>query len=153
AFIPEQNLNPRTQLSPIFRKLVGDTQAQHTNVPKADYLRFLVGYDRFFFLRAINPTNSFLLSAAFNGSLNLSEGPGGDFRNPQPKPDDPKFKKLQVSPGIIGGVSGCSKLNASRANVFCIKIHPNVFEDQYKFEGFLQTVLQTDYMHGRLTPR
>jgi hypothetical protein len=153
AFIPEENLNPRSQLSPGLRAAVGDTKAQTTSIPTADYLRFLVGYDRFFFFRPLNASNSILLSAAFNGSINMSERQGRNFRNPQPKPDDPTFKRLPVTPGVIDGVSGCSNLKAARANPLCVKIHPNVFEDAYKFEGFLQTVLQTDYLHGRLTPR
>jgi hypothetical protein len=30
---------------------------------------------------------------------------------------------------------------------------PKNFEDLYYFEGFLQTAIQTDYMHGKLSPR
>ena len=151
AFIPEQNLNPRSQLPAAFRAAVGDTKPQTTSVPTADYLRFLIGYDRFFFFRPLNPSNSFVVSMAFNGQLNTSARRGQDYRNPNPKPAN-TIKDLPVEPRPIPGVSGCRGA-AAYGNPLCVKIDPHNFEDQYKFEGFFQTAFQTDYLHGRLQPR
>jgi hypothetical protein len=94
-------------------------------VPHADFLRWELGYDRFFFFRPLNPTNSFVWVTAVVGSYNISEDTQRDFRfdgqqkpgtasNPSPQPAD--FVQLQ------------------------------------KVEIFGQTHLQTDYLHGRLTP-
>ncbi len=87
AFIPMVNLNPRTQIpvsSP--QGLLGYRTNITNTIPTADYMRWVVAYDRFFFLRALNPTNSFVLSMAYNSSYNLSETAGRDFRSPQAKP-------------------------------------------------------------------
>jgi hypothetical protein len=91
-------------------------------VPKANFLRWEIGFDRFFFLRALNPTNSFTLVTALVGSYNLDETDKKDFRfNGQRKP----------------GHEGTS---------------PNDFVQLKKVEAFGQAALQTNYMHGRLTP-
>ena len=88
AFIPGVNLNPRAQIPASIRKALPLGYKTHivNTIPTADYLRWVVAYDRFFFFRPLNPTNSFTLSMAFNSSFNLSEGSGRDFRNPQAKP-------------------------------------------------------------------
>ncbi|MBI4516626.1 MAG: DUF1302 family protein [Deltaproteobacteria bacterium] len=92
------------------------------SLPKADYLRWELGFDRFFFLRFLNPTNSFTLVTAMVGSWNLSETKYHDYRmNGQNKP----------------GTSGQD---------------PNDFVQQKKVEAFAQAHLQTDYLHGRLSP-
>jgi len=149
AFIPEKNLNARAQLPDAVVKVIGGTPVR-TSIPKADYLRFILGYDRFFFFRPLNPSNSFVLSMAFNGSLNLDELRGTDFRNPNPKPGKP-----QAEIGVVPGVALCKnpKALSPALQQFCVVTPNENFEDQYAFEGFLQTALQTDYMHGRLQPR
>lgn len=147
AFIPTRNLNARAQVPRAIREQNGES-LEGNSLPKADYLRWLVGYDRFFFFRPLNPTNSFLISTAFNGSFNLNELFGGrDFRFPQAKPG-----KRQAEAGPIPGIAACRGSQARR-NAFCVRTPPKNFVDQYPFEGFLQTALQTDYLHGRLTPR
>jgi hypothetical protein len=118
-----------------------------SSIHTADYLRFLIGYDRFFFFRPLNPSNSFLLSLAFNGSINVSEGDGKDFRYPQQKPGKPA-----ASLGRIRGIPLCEG-PAATSNPLCVQVRPENFEDANKFEGFLQTVIQSDFMHGRLSPR
>ncbi|HUI25787.1 MAG TPA: DUF1302 family protein [Candidatus Kryptonia bacterium] len=87
----------------------------------ADHLRWELGFDRFFFLRALNPTNSFTLVSAIVGDYNMSETSKKDFRSAQQKP------------GAAGQV-------------------PNDFVQEEKVEAFGQVHLQTDYMHGRLSP-
>lgn len=142
AFIPDQNLNAVVQapfLDP--NGVLGPKKAPPPNhVPKADYLRYTVGYDRFFFIRALNPSNSFTLSAAWNGSINITADDEHDFRNPQTKPGKPNACIGKGDP-----VPSC-KFPGD-------KVPNNFFEDQKKFEGFLQVALLTDYMHGRLSPR
>jgi hypothetical protein len=88
AVIPTKNLNARSQLPADLVRALGGTPIR-SSVPKADYLRFVLGYDRFFFLRALNPTNSFVLSMAFNGSINMTERRELDFRNASQKPGKP----------------------------------------------------------------
>ena len=147
AFIPSRNLNARTQVPLAIRKANGEPYYVNT-IATADYLRWLVGYDRFFFFRPLNQSNSFLVSSAFNGSFNLSELFGGlDYRNPNTKPG-----KLNAQSGPIRGVAGCQGRQARRSPL-CVRTPPHNFVDAYAFEGFLQTALQTDYMHGKLTPR
>jgi hypothetical protein len=60
---------------------------------------------------------------------------GPDYRNPQTKSGD--RQTLQADPD----------------NQLTVFVDPKNFEDQYLLEGFAQIVLQTDYMHGRLSPR
>ena len=135
AFIPEQNLNPASQLP---RSVFPDRP--DTSLPRADYLRFVLGYDTFFFFRPLNPANSFVLVAAFNGQYNLSETSRTDYRNPIAKPGHPQTRSRPSSNPLLAGVG----------EPF---IDPNDYEDVNKFEGFMQTAIQTDYMHGKLQPR
>jgi hypothetical protein len=145
GFIPDKNVNAAAQLpdaiAQVLRRPIG-----RTSIPTADFLRFVVGYDRFFFFRPLNPSNSFVLSLAFNGSINLSEDDDNNYRYPNPKPGKP-----QAAPGPIPGTL-CQGA-AARSNPACVQTIPQNFEDLHKFEGFLQTAIQTDYLHGRLSPR
>ena len=117
-------------------------------MPKADFLRFLLGYDRFFFFRPLNPSNSFVLSMAFNGQINISENDENDYRYATPKPG-----KAQAEVGPVPGVPACDNPSAlGPVAQACVSTPNTNFQDLYKFEGFLQTALQTDYMHGKLSP-
>jgi hypothetical protein len=152
AFIPELQLNARGQLPALAGPdpITGQKQV-FNKLQKADYLRFLLGYDRFFFFRPLNPSNSFILSTGFNGTINLSERRGRDYRNPNQKPG---HLAAEVQP--IPGNPLCPndiKTKPLFQQQLCIVTPPQNFEDSYKFEGFLQTAIQTDYMHGRLSPR
>jgi hypothetical protein len=149
AVIPDRNLNARSQLPSTLVTALGGTPVR-TSIPKADYLRFVVGYDRFFFLRALNPTNSFVLSLAFNGSINVNERREADYRNASPKPG-----KSAAVIGRVPGIAICDNPSALPGFLqqVCVKTPNKNFEDQYPFEGFLQTAVQTDYMHGKLSPR
>jgi hypothetical protein len=141
ATIPTQNLNPRVQLPSAVRK--GEPP---NTVPTADYLRWVVGYDRNFFVHWLNPTNSFILVASYNSQFNLSEKGGKDFRSGQAKPGHP-----QTRMGPIPGNALCKGKQAF-SNPFCIHVDPHDYEDIYQYEGFLTTTVRTDYMHGRLEP-
>ena len=148
AVIPERNLNARSQLPDL---LINPPSARvRSSMPKADYLRWVLGYDRFFFFRALNPTNSFVLSMAFNGSINMTEGHGMDFRNPSQKPGKPA-----ATVGHVPGQPLCDNFQSlpPALQQLCVSTQPKNFEDAYKFEGFLTTALQTDFMHGKLQPR
>jgi len=96
------------------------------SLPHADFLRWEVGYDRFFFFRPLNPTNSFVWVTAVVGQYNISETSRKDF-----------YYDGQQKPGTY-------------TNPFPV---PSDFVQQQKVELFGQTHLQTDYMHGRLTPQ
>jgi len=145
AVIPHMNLNPRVQLPKVLRTPA--EQNLHNHVPTADYLRWVVGYDRNFFARWLNPTNSFILVMAYNSAFNLSEKGGMDFRNANPKLGHPATRN-----GPIKGQPACQG-KASRTSPICVQIDDHDYEDAYQYEGFLNTTLQTDYLHGTLTPR
>jgi len=145
AFLPEKNLNPRVQLPPI-----GSIVPAKTSAPTADYLRWVIAYDRFFFFRPLNPTNSFTAILSYNSEFNLSEKGGRDYRWPNTKPNAPAGG---ASIGPIPGVEGCQTRQQWKGNPLCVRVNPRAFEDRYQYEGFFQFALQTDYMHGRLQPR
>src|SRR5262245_2402276 len=148
SFIPTQNINARSQIPKALRTAIGDTGHYQTSVATADYFRFVIAFDKNFFIRALNPANTFLLSVAFNGSVNLSElFTGEDYRSPLTKPDQP-----QAENGPIPGIPVCRGA-AANTNPLCVHTDPKNFEDQSTFEGFFQSVLRTDYMHGRLEPQ
>ena len=144
AVIPEQNLNPRVQIPKALR-----APGEHpvNAVPTADYIRWVVGYDRNFFARWLNPTNSFILVASYNSSFNLSEKGGRDYRNASAKPGHPQTRN-----GPIKGNPFCQGQQAY-TNPICVHLDPHDYEDAYQYEGFLQTTLRTDYMHGLLEPQ
>jgi hypothetical protein len=133
AFIPTQNLNPASQLP---RSVFPNRPT--TSTPRADYARFVLGYDTFFFFRPLNPSNSFTFISSFTGSYNLSEDDEHDYRYPQAKPGHPQTRQRPSNNPLVP---------------FLPYIDDHDYEDQYTFEGFLQTVVQTDYMHGKLSPR
>jgi hypothetical protein len=148
AFIPYNNLNPRAQLPKAFRSQFGYQTNIVNTIPTANYLRWVLAYDRFFFFRPLNPTNSFVLSMAFNSSFNLSERNGRDYRNPIAKPG-----KVQARSFANGLSPQCTVRNDAKNNPFCVTAVPTDYEDAYRYEGFLTTAIQTDMMHGKLSPR
>jgi hypothetical protein len=131
GFIPQYNLNlktPEDEANGIGNPGFGSVTHPGT-VPVADILRWELGFDRFFFIRPLNPTNSFVFVMSNVGAWNLDETPRKDFRaNGQRKP----LKDI-ISP--------------TTAPV------PNDFVQQKKVENFFQVTMQTEYLHGRLTPR
>ncbi|HKA29232.1 MAG TPA: DUF1302 family protein [Candidatus Binatia bacterium] len=147
AFIPGVNLNPRSQIPVQFRQGFGYKKNIINTIPTADYLRWVIAYDRFFFFRPLNPTNSFVLSMSFNNQYNLSETAGKDFRSPQAKPG--KSQAQSVPTGLSPQCRGKKAYNT----LFCVTAVPTNYEDQYKYEGFLTTALQTEMMHGKLAPQ
>src|SRR4030095_6877465 len=155
AFIPGVNLNARSQIPFAFRKGLGYKTNIINTIPKADYLRWVIAYDRFFFFRPLNPTNSFVLSMAFNSSFNLSEKGGRDFRNPIAKPGQRQAQATDTGLGVPDPVTGRRSCQgrAARNNPLCVTAIPKNFEDAYQYEGFLTTAIQTDMFHGKLSPR
>jgi hypothetical protein len=125
AFIPTHNLS----VQPPGGNLLKQFTTPGT-VPHADYLAWELGYDRFFFFRPLNPTNSFTLVAAMVGNWNVTKSWNGeDFRyNGQLKPIP---KNADHSWGS----------------------ESNDYVGQKPVDVFFQGTLQTDYMHGRLQPR
>lgn len=124
AFIPTANLGPLD--------LSGDNIYASGHVPYADFLRWELGFDRFFFVRPLNPSTSFTWVSSLVGSWNLSETSQKDFRaNGQSKPE---FLSRQL--GRFGAIPTTDD-----------------FVQLKRVEGFVQTTLQTSYLHGRLTPR
>jgi hypothetical protein len=148
AFIPTQNLNPRVQIPGPLRKAIGDNGTYVNHGATANYLRWVVGYDRNFFVPWLNPSNSFILVTSYNSQLNLSETGSQDYRNANAKPGHP-----QTFNGVIPGTTAfCNNAASAKSNPVCVQINPHDYEDAYKYEGFLTTTVRTDYMHGKLEP-
>ncbi len=148
GFIPEKNLNPRGQVPGAKNP---DGSPIVNTIPKTDFLRWVIGYDRFFFFRPLNPTNAFTLVTAWHGQWNLLERRGMDFRYAGlQKPGKPA-----VVIGRIPGTADCDKPGANgKFPITCQTVNPKNFEDLYTFDNqFLQVALQTDYLHGKLEPR
>ncbi len=131
AFIPGVNLNPRAQIPANVRNAVDLGYKKHivNTIPTADYLRWVIAYDRFFFFRPLNPTNSFTLSMAFNSSLNLSENSSHDFRNPSAKPGKSQTQNVPTGLGTV------CKGKAAATNPLCVTAVPTNFEDAVQVRG------------------
>jgi uncharacterized protein DUF1302 len=131
AFIPTENVSvqPTNINPPSDRNLLKQFTTPGT-VPRADYLRWELGFDRFFFVRPINPTNSFTFVGAMVGSWNVTETfTGDDFRQ------NGQLKPIPANPNHPWGTESTD------------------YVDLYPVEVFFQGTLQTDYMHGKLQPR
>jgi hypothetical protein len=117
------------------------------SIPYQDILRYEVGFDRFFFLRTLNPTNSFLVSASAVSTYNSSWTNTATTRfrfNGQLKPST-----------VVRNPPGCGS-----NGVMCQSVTPvarglyiNDYVDGVPLDAQFQTTFQTDYLHGRLTPR
>lgn len=141
GFVPERNLgvnqatttNALAVLTNCTPTVVNGQLTQKCNAPPSDLLRWELGIDRFFFLRALNPTNSFTLVTAIVGQWNTDEGK---------KVWDPV---QQQTIELDFRQNGQTKLGTTGNN-------PNDFVQQKTVEAFGQVHIQTDYMHGRLSP-
>ena len=149
AFVPNENIPfERLLRTPAVRQLLV-ALGQHIprgvtegNIPRADILRFELGFDRFFFFRPLNPYNSFIWVTAYVGQWNTSETFGDK---------DYRFGGQQKLTST-GTRIGATTAGLSLANIDQLHTVPTDFVDLYPYESFMQTHLQTDYMHGRLTP-
>lgn len=142
SFVPEKNLNI-CAVSPTQPKLCPGGRNSITSrghIPYADVLRYEIGFDRFFFLRPLNPTNSFVFSSSVVGSYNASYT-GADanhFRSPQLKPGPICFQG--------DGNGNCNTFRQRGA--FQVD-----YTNTYPLDAQFQVTMQTDYLHGRLSPR
>lgn len=149
AFIPNQNIPfERALHNPTLRKLLvglgqnvppGSTAG---TIPHADIVRFELGFDRSFFFRPINPSNSFTWVTAYVGQWNLSE----TFTN-----EDYRFGGQQKATKH-GVRSGANTGGLSLQTISKLHTVPTDFVDLYAYESFFQTHLETSYLHGQLTP-
>jgi hypothetical protein len=149
AFIPNENIpferllrtaQVRKLLNGIGQKIPGG--ATEGNIPHADFIRFELGYDRFFFFRPLNPANSFTWVTAYVGQWNLSETfSSKDYRfSGQQKVTDTGIR------------SGANTNGLSLATIGKLHTVPTDFVDLYPYESFFQSHLETTYFHGRLSP-
>ncbi len=150
GFVPQTNLNicdvspGNNKKCPEYKRPGGGRPNSITSpghVPFQDVLRYEIGFDRFFFFRPLNPTNSFVLSTSVVGSYNASYT-GADrnhFRfNGQLKPGPVCFE---------GNGNGDCEVFRQRGN------KQNDYVNTYAADAQAQITVQTDYLHGRLTPR
>jgi hypothetical protein len=124
GFVPERNMGiTGDPIAVLTGCTIRPGRPAPCGAPKADFLRWEVGLDRFFFFRPLNPTNSFTMIAAIVGSWNISETSLNDYK--------------------YGGVRKPGGQGTSAED----------FVDLKTVEAFGQLTLQTDYWHGRLQPR
>ncbi len=90
------------------------------SVPVQDVIRWELGVDRFFFIRALNPANAFLMSTSVVGSYNLDETDKKDF-----------FSVGQRRPGGRGDYVGD-------------------FVPLEQVEAFLNVHLENQWRHGKI---
>ena len=162
GFIPQKNLNicgfrnqPRScpalgsQPPPQHPGPPGQNPLRSPGViPYQDVLRYEIGFDRFFFLRWLNPTNSFVFVTSVVGSYNSSwtNTSETDFRfNGQLKPS--LFRQVPA---------GCGQPGAPPCTF--VPVARGVKEDDFvnqngPLDAQFQATFQTDYLHGRLSPR
>lgn len=151
GFIPQTNLNicPPNSLNPGPCANGKNQITSAGSIPYQDILRYEVGFDRFFFLRWLNPTNSFLVVASAVGAYNASkdsDNPAKDFRfNGQLKPG-PVTRCFAVDPKT-------GKCTRHSDQPFARGAFQDDYVNQNALDAQFQTTFQTDYMHGRLTPR
>lgn len=124
GFVPEINLGIKDGESPIntLRGCGVNGKNNKCKLARANIWRWELGFDRFFFFRPLNPTNSFTLATAVVGAYNMDETPHQDFR-----------LAGQRKPGTNGQ-------------------DPDDFVQAKMVEAFSQIHLETDYMHGRIHP-
>jgi uncharacterized protein DUF1302 len=151
AFVPNVNIPFENLLrtpavrrllnSPVFGQNIPAGQIQG-HIPYADFLRFELGYDRFFFVPALNPSNSFTWVTAYVGQWNLSETfTGVNYRF------DGQQKVTSTGTRI-----GANAQNLTLATIGKLHTVATDFVDLYPYESFFQSHLETNYLHGRLTP-
>ncbi len=136
GFIPELNLGASSPTNPGNDPL--QFLAYRGSVPRADILRWELGFDRFFFWRAVNPTNSILLASAIVGQWNTTETLGDNITV-----QDAAGTKFKVKPDYrFAGQTKPGQLGLQAQDFVQLK----------EFEAFGQVHLETAFMHGRLTP-
>lgn len=153
AFIPSKNVPFQALLrQPQLRRFLGSVGIDIPKgpdqgfVPTADFLRWEVGYDRFFFNRTLNPSNSFIWVASLVGSWNVSETmTDDDYRYYGQRKTGRGSAPLR--PGI-----NINQINTLQ-DIPNLRTVDSDFVDLHEVEWFMQTSLQTEYFHGRLTPR
>jgi len=90
------------------------------SVPLQDMIRWELGFDRFFFVRALNPANAFLLSTAIVGHWNVDETGRKDF-----------YAVGQRKPGRLGNFT-------------------DDFVDLEQVEAFLNVHIENQWRHGKI---
>ena len=113
------------------------------SIDRVNVLRGELGVDRNVFIRPLNPYNSFLIASAIVFDSNLDDfGGGTNYRYQFPKAS---AIRRQLDGGEPAGfvIAGC---NESDSPLGCDYVEKD------PVEWFLQTHIETDYMHGKLKP-
>lgn len=133
-FNGEPAFRVNTNFAPLFGQGIG-------RFDRVNILRGEVGVDRNIFIRWLNPTNSFIWVTAFVFAANLDESSTKEYRaSGILKPSAIRRQKSGGLPagavyqGCDGGEGGCD------------------FVNQPPFDWFIQTHLESEFMHGRLKP-
>lgn len=149
AFVPEKNVpferllrepRVRTLLAALGQNVPGGKY--EGEVPHADFMRFEIGFDRFFFFRPLNRTNSFTWVSAYVGQWNLTETFGDD---------DFRFGGQQKATST-GRRVGANTQGLNINTIGKLRTVPTDFVDLYPYESFVQSHVETSYLHGRLNP-
>jgi len=122
---------------------------QPGSITRANILRGELGFDRNFFLQALNPANSFVWTTSFVFAANLSETKHTDYRAGGLIKPSAIRRQLDGGPQAGSVTDECD----GEPKQTSPGLHGCDFVNQDVFEYFAQTHLQTDFMHGSLTPQ
>jgi hypothetical protein len=153
AFIPSKNVPFQALLrNPNLRRFLGAVGVDVPKgpfqgfIPTADFLRWEAGFDRFFFSRTLNPSNSFTWVTSLVGSWNVSETMTND--------DYRYYGQRKIGRGSAPLRPGVNFNRVdSLQDITKLRTVDKDFVDLHEVEWFIQSALQTDYFHGRLRPR
>ncbi len=152
GFIPEENLRIGTPSESV--------QGQGA-LPRADVFRYEVGFDRFFFFRPLNPTNSFILVASVSGFWNLDHTGTRQVTDPATGVvttigKDFRFAGLTkrgIQCDAFPSTNDADVCRANGGNPLQLGNQPDHYIQQKSTEAQAQITLQSDWMHGKLQPR
>jgi len=139
GFIPERNLNIGTS---------SEAVAGQGDLPRADVLRYEIGYDRFFFLRALNPSNSFILASSIVGFWNLDHTGRQDFRF-----GGIMKRGIKCQGGTNTSTNSAEACREAGGNPTQRGNDKEDYVQQKRAEAQAQVTLQSDWMHGKIQPR
>jgi hypothetical protein len=134
------NGEPGFRVDTNFRALTSGFQ-EPSYFDKINILRGEIGMDRNIFIRWLNPSNSFIWVTAFVFAANLDESKYKDYRAAG------LLKPSAIRRQKEGGAQAGSVTTGCDGNP-----GPCDFVNQSVFDWFIQTHLESDFMHGRLKP-
>ncbi len=148
GFIPDKNLRIGDP---------GESVQGQGELPRANILRYELGFDRFFFFRPLNPSNSFILSTSIVGSWNFDHTDQQDFRFNGLSKTGIKCQGTAVDPETGVEIGAGTRRAADCFSIGGTPVQRGSDIDDYiqtkRAEAQAQITVQSDWFHGKLQPR